>query len=56
MILAPRSDLTMNGNVADYIKGQVIGWSVFVSGTNGFGIDYNPDEGYQRPTSIELAK
>ncbi len=55
-ILAPRSELTLNGNAADYVKGQVIGWTVFVSGTNGFGIDYNPNEGYQLPTSIELAK
>jgi len=56
MIIAPRSDLTLNGNAGDYVKGQVISWSVFVSGTNGFSIDYDPDEGYQQPTSIELAK
>jgi Flp pilus assembly protein TadG len=56
LILAPRSDMTLNGNAADYINGQVIGWSVFVSGTNGFSINYNPNDAYQRPTSIELAK
>jgi hypothetical protein len=56
LILAPRSDITLNGNAADYIHGQVIGWSVFVSGNNGFTINYNPNEAYQLPTSIELAK
>lgn len=56
MIIAPRSSMTLNGNASDYVHGQVVGWTVFVSGTNGFGIDYNPDDGYQKPTSIELSK
>jgi Flp pilus assembly protein TadG len=56
MIIAPRSDLTLNGNASDYVHGQVVGWSVFVSGNNGFSIDYDPNAGYQKPTSIELSK
>lgn len=56
MIIAPRSDLKLNGNAADYVHGQVVGWTVYVSGDNGFGIDYNPEAGYQKPTSIELSK
>jgi Putative Flp pilus-assembly TadE/G-like len=55
-IIAPRSYLMLDGDAADYVKGQVIGWTVKVTGTNGFSIDYNPDEGYQKPTAIELAK
>jgi Flp pilus assembly protein TadG len=56
MILSPRSELTLNGNASDYVHGQVVGWTVYVSGNNGFDIDYNPDDGYQKPTSIELSK
>jgi hypothetical protein len=56
MIIAPRSKLTLDGNASDYVKGQVIGWTVKITGTNGFSIDYDPDEGYHKPTSIELAK
>jgi hypothetical protein len=56
MILAPRSPITLNGNASDYVHGQVVGWTVFVSGSNGFKINYDPDGGYQKPTTIELAK
>jgi Flp pilus assembly protein TadG len=56
LILAPRSTITMNGTGSNTYRGQVIGWNVEIGG-NADTIDfYNPDEGYQFPTSIELAK
>jgi Flp pilus assembly protein TadG len=56
MIISPRSGLTLNGDASDYVHGQVVSWTVYVSGNNGFEINYNPDDGYQKPTSIELSK
>jgi Flp pilus assembly protein TadG len=56
LILASRSTITMNGTGHNTYQGQVIGWNVEIGGTADTIDDYVPDEGYQRPTSIELAK
>ena len=46
----------MNGTGENTYRGQVIGWNVEVGGTADTIDIYNPDEGYQKPTFIELAK
>ena len=56
MILAPKSNVTLNGTSGNSYRGQVIGWNVNVGGTADVFIIYNPEEGYNIPTSMELAR
>jgi hypothetical protein len=56
LILAPRSEIELNGTGGNSYVGQVVGWNVLVGGTADLFLVYNPEDVYNTPTSIELAK
>jgi Flp pilus assembly protein TadG len=48
-ILAPSSTVTIDGTGALGLNGQVVGFTVTLSGTSGITINYNASTGYQPP-------
>lgn len=54
LILAPKSDITLNGNDEVMYSGQVIGWNVEITGNADFYMDYAGCNGYLQPPSIDL--
>ena len=56
LILAPSSSISLNGTGGNSYVGQVVGWNVEVGGTAKLFLVYNPDDVYNKPTAIELAK
>lgn len=56
LILAPRSSISLNGTGGNSYVGQVVGWNVLVGGTADLYLVYSPDDVYNKPTAIELAK
>ena len=48
-IMAPSADVTINGTGALGLNGQVIGYTVTLSGTSAIKINYNSSTGYQPP-------
>ena len=57
-ILAPAADVTINGTGGNGIHGQIIGYTVDLSGTSNTSIVYNNDENWDAPVppQIELAQ
>lgn len=56
LILAPRSEITLNGTGGNSYVGQVVGWNVEIGGTADFYLLYDGGEVFNTPTAIELAK
>jgi Flp pilus assembly protein TadG len=48
-IIAPSANISINGTGALGLNGQVIGWTVNLSGTSAIKINYNAGTGYQAP-------
>ena len=54
MVLAPKSDITLNGTGYNTYQGQMIGWNVKITGTAGTNVNFDPNEGPTKPTKMEL--
>ena len=57
-ILAPAADITINGTGGSGLHGQIIGYTVDLSGTSSTTIVYDDDENWDAPVppQIELAQ
>jgi Flp pilus assembly protein TadG len=57
-ILAPASDVQVNGTGESGINGQIIGYNVDISGTSDMNINYNANENYhaETPPNLQLTE
>lgn len=55
-ILAPSSDVSMEGNEDATFIGQIIGWNVTVSGTGDSGVVYDNNVVAMKPTLLDLLR
>ena len=57
-ILAPCSDVTVEGTGDSGIDGQIIGYTVTLTGTSGNSINYNDELNYDAliPPSLEMSQ
>ena len=53
-ILAPAADVTINGTGGNGIHGQIIGYTVDLSGTSNTSIVYNNDENWDAPVPPQI--